>query len=313
MKVIVEADGGSRGNPGPAGYGSVVWSADHRDGARREQAGHRPRHQQRRRISRADRGSRGGGEAGRHRRRGLDGFQACGGTDVGSLAGQAPRPRPAASTSHGLGNAIRPHQLHLDPAVQERSRRPAGQRSHGRRRRTRDGGAARSRRRPPKHRLPGLDRGPRHADAVTAAATRTDRVVHAAPLFGPREPGTDRRRPPAGRRRRAISGAARRDRGGGHLAAATGLRHRGDGGQGTGARRHRRRRPDRDRFRGLGGIDVQRGRRTGSGVASPLAARHQRRRRRTGKASTAWLSGCGGLRIGSSPNMALRRCWWCRT
>ena len=28
MKVIVEADGGSRGNPGPAGYGSVVWSAD---------------------------------------------------------------------------------------------------------------------------------------------------------------------------------------------------------------------------------------------------------------------------------------------
>ena len=28
MKVLVEADGGSRGNPGPAGYGSVVWSAD---------------------------------------------------------------------------------------------------------------------------------------------------------------------------------------------------------------------------------------------------------------------------------------------
>ncbi|MBS9533593.1 bifunctional RNase H/acid phosphatase [Mycobacterium sp. M1] len=28
MKVLIEADGGSRGNPGPAGYGSVVWSAD---------------------------------------------------------------------------------------------------------------------------------------------------------------------------------------------------------------------------------------------------------------------------------------------
>jgi ribonuclease H / adenosylcobalamin/alpha-ribazole phosphatase len=28
MKVIVEADGGSRGNPGPAGYGAVVWSDD---------------------------------------------------------------------------------------------------------------------------------------------------------------------------------------------------------------------------------------------------------------------------------------------
>lgn len=29
MKVIIEADGGSRGNPGPAGYGCVVWSEDH--------------------------------------------------------------------------------------------------------------------------------------------------------------------------------------------------------------------------------------------------------------------------------------------
>ena len=28
MKVIVEADGGSRGNPGLAGYGAVVWSND---------------------------------------------------------------------------------------------------------------------------------------------------------------------------------------------------------------------------------------------------------------------------------------------
>ena len=28
MKVVIEADGGSRGNPGPAGYGSVVFSAD---------------------------------------------------------------------------------------------------------------------------------------------------------------------------------------------------------------------------------------------------------------------------------------------
>ncbi|MVU83478.1 bifunctional RNase H/acid phosphatase [Nocardia sp. ET3-3] len=27
--VIVEADGGSRGNPGPAGYGAVVWDAEH--------------------------------------------------------------------------------------------------------------------------------------------------------------------------------------------------------------------------------------------------------------------------------------------
>lgn len=29
-RVVVEADGGSRGNPGPAGYGAVVFAADHR-------------------------------------------------------------------------------------------------------------------------------------------------------------------------------------------------------------------------------------------------------------------------------------------
>jgi probable phosphoglycerate mutase len=28
VRVIIEADGGSRGNPGPAGYGAVVWTAD---------------------------------------------------------------------------------------------------------------------------------------------------------------------------------------------------------------------------------------------------------------------------------------------
>jgi ribonuclease H / adenosylcobalamin/alpha-ribazole phosphatase len=29
VKVVIEADGGSRGNPGPAGYGAVVWDAEH--------------------------------------------------------------------------------------------------------------------------------------------------------------------------------------------------------------------------------------------------------------------------------------------
>ena len=100
VKVIVEADGGSRGNPGPAGYGSVVWSADRERGARREQAGDRPRHQQRRRVQRADRRAGGGGPARRHRGRRLHGLQACGGTDVGPLAGQASRPGAAASTGH---------------------------------------------------------------------------------------------------------------------------------------------------------------------------------------------------------------------
>jgi len=31
VKVLIEADGGSRGNPGPAGYGAVVFSADHQN------------------------------------------------------------------------------------------------------------------------------------------------------------------------------------------------------------------------------------------------------------------------------------------
>jgi ribonuclease H / adenosylcobalamin/alpha-ribazole phosphatase len=30
VRVVLEADGGSRGNPGPAGFGAVVWTADHK-------------------------------------------------------------------------------------------------------------------------------------------------------------------------------------------------------------------------------------------------------------------------------------------
>ena len=70
MKVVVEADGGSRGNPGPAGYGAVVLSADRAHGAGREQGGHRPGHQQCRRVPRPDRRPGGGGRARRHRGRG---------------------------------------------------------------------------------------------------------------------------------------------------------------------------------------------------------------------------------------------------
>ena len=98
VKVIVEADGGSRGNPGPAGYGSVVWTADRQNRAGREQAGDRSRHQQRRRIPRPDRRPGGGGQAGRHRGRRPDGLQAGGRADVRPLAGQASRPEGASSS-----------------------------------------------------------------------------------------------------------------------------------------------------------------------------------------------------------------------
>ena len=39
MKVIVEADGGSRGNPGPAGYGAVVLDAANEEVLAQRQAG----------------------------------------------------------------------------------------------------------------------------------------------------------------------------------------------------------------------------------------------------------------------------------
>ena len=39
MKVIVEADGGSRGNPGPAGYGAVVLDAATEEVLAQRQAG----------------------------------------------------------------------------------------------------------------------------------------------------------------------------------------------------------------------------------------------------------------------------------
>ena len=40
-RLVVEADGGSRGNPGPAGYGALVRDARHRRGARRARRVHR--------------------------------------------------------------------------------------------------------------------------------------------------------------------------------------------------------------------------------------------------------------------------------
>jgi len=100
MKVIVEADGGSRGNPGPAGYGTVVWSTDH--GAvlaeSKQAIGRANQHVAEYRGLIA--GTREAAKLRRHRRRRVDGLQACGGTDVGSLEGQTSRYRRTASTGH---------------------------------------------------------------------------------------------------------------------------------------------------------------------------------------------------------------------
>src|ERR1700729_169056 len=46
VKVVIEADGGSRGNPGPAGYGAVVFAEDGRTvlAERHESLGVAPNH-----------------------------------------------------------------------------------------------------------------------------------------------------------------------------------------------------------------------------------------------------------------------------
>ena len=48
--VVVEADGGSRGNPGPAGYGAVVLDPDTDEVLAERQGVDRRRHEQRRRV-----------------------------------------------------------------------------------------------------------------------------------------------------------------------------------------------------------------------------------------------------------------------
>ena len=170
------------------------------------------------------------------------------------------------------------------------------------------------RRRPRKRLVPsGLDRCARCSDPVPAAAPRADRIVDAAAIFGPRQPGADRCRSPTGRCGCAVSGGQRRHRRRDHLTAAARVRHRGGGGQGARAGCHRRRRPDRNRLRVLGGADFRRGGRTRSGAAPALVARHQRQHRRRGELRRRRRSCAAGARRGSSPNTAARRCWWCRT
>ena len=136
MKVIVEADGGSRGNPGPAGYGSVVWSADHGTVlAESKQA-----------IGRAT------NNIAEYRGliAGLEEAGKLGATEVevlmdsklvveqmsGRWQVKHPDLRALHQTGEGTRREVRPHQLRLDPAGRELPRRPTGQRGDGRRRRT---------------------------------------------------------------------------------------------------------------------------------------------------------------------------------
>ena len=132
LRVIVEADGGSRGNPGPAGYGAVVLDAETGDGARRAGRGDRHRHQQRRRVRRADRRAAGGRRAGRRRGRGPDGLQARRRADVRPLADQASRAAPARRAGGRPGAPVHVGALRVDAARAQQAGRRARQRGDGR-------------------------------------------------------------------------------------------------------------------------------------------------------------------------------------
>ena len=73
---------------------------------------------------------------------------------------------------------------------------------------------------------PGWTGATRCADPAVVAAARADRTIGGKAVFGPRQSAVDRTRPAAGRRRRGLPGWPGRDRGGCQFAAAACLRHR---------------------------------------------------------------------------------------
>ena len=202
MKVVIEADGGSRGNPGPAGYGAVVWSADRATVlAESKQA-----------IGQAT------NNVAEYRGliAGLEEAAKLGATEVEvymdsklvveQMSGRWKVKHPDLIALHAAGpdagGAVRPDQLRVDSAGAQLARRPVGQRGDGRRGRPsmtrRKSSSEADRRSEPRKPLrpiadgARLDRRARHADPAAAAAPRPDRVVGGAPLFGPRQPGAHR-------------------------------------------------------------------------------------------------------------------------
>ena len=148
-RVVIEADGGSRGNPGPAAYGAVLKDADTGEVIAEDGTHHRRRQQQRRGVQRPDRRAAAGRRPrARRRHRGADGLQARGRADVGQLEDQASR-HEAAGAGGQPARAVR-DDVHLGAARAEQARRPTCQRGprrqaqrrhrrHPRRRRASDG------------------------------------------------------------------------------------------------------------------------------------------------------------------------------
>ena len=147
-RVVIEADGGSRGNPGPAAYGAVLKDADTGEVIAEDGTHHRRRQQQRRGVPRPDRGAEAGRRPrARRRHRGADGLQARGRADVGQLEDQAPR-HEAAGAGGQPARAVR-DDVHLGAARAEQARRPARQRGPRRQAQRRHGRSTRGERRAP--------------------------------------------------------------------------------------------------------------------------------------------------------------------
>ena len=130
-RLLVEADGGSRGNPGVAAGGAVVIDDASGDGPQRARRLRRDRQQQRRRVQRADRrpGERPRARPGGIRAR-ADGLEARRGADVRAVEDQAPR--HAGARTQGSGAHRGPGRLvRMGAAALQQASGCRGQRVHG--------------------------------------------------------------------------------------------------------------------------------------------------------------------------------------
>ncbi len=329
VKVVIEADGGSRGNPGPAGYGAVVWTEDRSTVlAETKQA-----------IGRAT------NNVAEYRGliAGLDDALKLGATEaavyldskllVEQMSGRWKVKHPDLVELHAqarrLASRFDADQLRVDSAGAQHARRPVGQRGDGRRGRgrwcdgnvragdtTRTGGKAESpspgpqrRRRRPRPAGPArAARRPgccccgtgrpscRCSAAIRAAATRR------SPKWGGSRPRPRRViwRSAAGSRRCYSSPLQRAYDTAAAAAKALGLDVTVDDDlietdfgawEGLTFAEAAERDPE---------LHV-------AGCATPAP------RRRAVRASTQVLDGCRGYVTGSSRRTRARRCWWCHT
>ena len=227
MKVIVEADGGSRGNPGPAGYGSVVWTADREHVlAESKQA-----------IGRAT------NNVAEYRGliAGLEEAAKLGATEVDvrmdsklvveQMSGRWQVKHPDLTTLIEQAKAVattfdrisyawipRAENSHADRLANEAMDAAAELEKQEAAESARTSSPARQRL------TPAGWTGARGAPTrFSVAPPRADRIIDATTVFGSREPGPDRYRPAAGRGRCAVSRRGVAVSRGHHVTAATGL------------------------------------------------------------------------------------------